>query len=348
MNFPMMFHKTISFKKIRKWILFSLIFGIFTSLLSCATYHRIQASKSPRFETGPSPYKGAQSCRSCHEDIYNQWKNSRHADATGKWFDDAVDAMPYFPTEMVMGKGMCYACHGPETLGEGVSCEVCHGINDSDDIETVHEKKYSPGIDKLRQAEFCGKCHKNIHPLTKHVINGSLLEWQESPAAKENIQCAQCHMKKHGDAPSRHGFMGTDFPSSLRMHKAGLADDYLFIVLENQNKAHFIPTGGGPNVYRVQVELLDASDQLITVFAKDLKKTYEMSSGFPSKLLKDTRLKSKETREITFPISVDDKNRAAGINVKIIHLEVELDDDGEIKAIRRETVRLEENNVSLS
>ena len=42
------------------------------------------------------------------------------------------------------------------------------------------------------------------------------------------------------------------------------------------------------------------------------------------------------------------KNRATGINVKIIHLEVELDDDGEIKAIRRETVRLEKNNVRLS
>jgi hypothetical protein len=69
------------------------------------------------------------------------------------------------------------------------------------------------------------------------------------------------------------------------------------------------------------------------------------------KLLKDTRqqpVKSGEIREITFPVSVDDKNRAADINVIIIHLEVELDDDGEIKAIRRETVRLEKNNVRLS
>jgi len=46
-------------------------------------------------------------------------------------------------------------------------------------------EKYSPGIDQLRRAEFCGKCHKNIHPLTKHVINGSLLEWQESQATND-------------------------------------------------------------------------------------------------------------------------------------------------------------------
>ncbi len=59
-------------------------------------------------------------------------------------------------------------------------------------------------------------------------------------------------------------------------------------------------------------------------------------------------VKSGETREITFTVSADDKNRAAGMNIKIIHLEVELDDDGEIKAIRRETVRLEKNNVRLS
>jgi hypothetical protein len=184
--------------------------------------------------------------------------------------------------------------------------------------------------------------------MTQHVINGCLLEWQDSPAAKENIHCAQCHMKKDGDKPARHGFMGTDLPSSLKMHHAGFKGLDLFLVIENQNKAHFIPTGGGPNVYRVKIELVDASDQPIAVFTRDLKKTYEMSSGFPSKLLKDTRLKSCETRELIFPVSVEDKKRAASINVKIIHLEVELDDDGEIKAIRRETVRLEKNNVRLS
>ena len=77
-------------------------------------------------------------------------------------------------------------------------------------------------------------------------------------------------------------------------------------------------------------------------------KTYEMSSGSPSKFLKHARLRSGETQEIKFPVFVDGKNRAASINLKIIRLEVELYGGGEIKAIRRETVRLEKNKVGLS
>jgi hypothetical protein len=32
-------------------------------------------------------------------------------------------------------QGMCFACHGPEQLDEGVTCEACQGINDNDDGE---------------------------------------------------------------------------------------------------------------------------------------------------------------------------------------------------------------------
>lgn len=344
MNFSAIFNAYNSSKRKRKFTISCLIFIMFTMLVGCATYQRIQALKAPRFEAGTKEYKGAQSCMECHEEIYQQWKDSRHADATGKWFDDSVQAMPYFPTEMVMGTGMCFACHGPEQLDEGVSCEACHGINDQDDIEKVHEEKYSPGLSDLKQSESCGKCHSNIDPMSEHVLNDNFFEWKESQAAKDNIQCAHCHMKKIGDEPALHGFE-KDLPSSLKVHKIGFKDDYLSIVMENQNAAHFLPTGGAPNIYRMTVELLNESDQPVAVLTKDIKKTYSMSFGFPSKLIKDERLKNGEIREIKFPVPDIDKKIVKSINVKISHIEVDLDDDGGIKKIRRETVKLEKKNI---
>ncbi len=70
-----------------------------------------------------------------------------------------------------------------------------------------------------------------------------------------------------------------------------------------------------------------------------------MSFGFPSKLKKDERLKDEEVREIEIPILNTDRKQIKRINVKISHIEVDLDDDGGIKVIRRETVRLEKNNI---
>jgi len=348
MNFSTIFNEYRSSKRTPKIVISSLIFLSLTMLVGCDKYQRIQTLKAPRFETGPETYKGAQSCKECHEKIYQQWENSRHAGATGKWFDDSVNSMPYFPTGMVMGRGMCYACHGPEQLNEGVSCEVCHGINDQDDIEKVHEDKYSPGLNELRQSESCGKCHSNIDPLTEHVLDGAFFEWQESRAAKDNIQCSHCHMKKIDDEPVFHGFDGKYLPSSLKFNKIEFKGNDLSIVLENGNVAHSLPTGNASNIYRVTVELLNEEGQQIASLKKDIKKTYSMSFGFPAELLKDETLKNGEIRRINFPILNTDKNQTKSINFKISHIEVDLGDDGGIMEIHRETVRLEKHNITLN
>ncbi len=346
MKYSTIFKVYLHLKKTQKFIIPCLILIMSTILVGCATYQKIQALKTPRFETGPGEYKGAKSCMECHEEIYQQWKNSRHAGATGKWFDDRVKTMPYFPTEMVMGRGMCYACHGPEQLNEGVSCEACHGINDQESIEKVHEEKYSPGLNELKQSESCGKCHSNIDPLTEHVLDGALFEWQKSQAAKDNIQCSNCHMKKINGAPALHNSNGKDLPSSLRLNQIEFKGDDLCIVLENRNAAHSLPTGNASNTYRVTVRLLNKKGLQIVSLKKDIRKTYSMSFGFPAELLKDETLKSGEIREINFPIPDIDKNQVKNINVKISLIEVDLGDDGGILEIHRETVRLEENNIA--
>jgi Cytochrome c554 and c-prime len=323
---------------------------IFLTLLflsGCETYQRIQTLKAPRFETDTETYKGAKSCQQCHEEIYQQWIDSRHAGATGKWFTESVNAMSYFPTEMVMGRGMCYACHGPEELNEGVSCEVCHGINDQDDIEKVHEKKFSPGLTALRQSASCGKCHSNIDPLTEHVLDGALFEWQASQAAKDSLQCSDCHMKKTDDGLGFHSFDGRYMPLSLKLHQVEFKENLLSIVLENSNPAHSLPTGNASNVYRVSVILLNKENIQIAEFTKDIKKKFAMSFGFPAELIKDGTLKSGEIREITFPLSGIDKSQVKSIDLKVSHIEVDLDDDGEIKEIHRETLKLEKNKIKI-
>jgi hypothetical protein len=321
----------------------SLVFIMLSFVAGCDTYQRIQELKTPRFQAGPESFKGAKSCKECHEEIYLQWENSRHGKATDKWFHESVDAMSYFPTEMVMGKGMCFACHGPEALDEGVSCEVCHGISEGDDIEKMHEEKFSIGLATLRQSEFCGKCHSNIDPLTEHILDGALFEWQESPAAKENIQCANCHMSNENKEMAFHGFDGKYFETSLKLHKVDMNDNELSVVLENTNTAHSLPTGNASNVYLLSATILDENNEEIAHFSKEIKKKYAMSFRFPSELITDKTLKAGEIREITFSMSDIDKKQIRSINVNVSHLEVDLNDDGKIQKIHRRTPRLEKN-----
>jgi len=120
----------------------------------------------------------------------------------------------------------------------------------------------------------------------------------------------------------------------------------LSIVLENRNIAHSLPTGNASNIYQLTVELLNKEGVQIASLKKDIKKTYSMSFGFPAELLKDETLKSGEIRKINFPIPDVDKNQVKSINLKISHIEVDLNDDGGILEIHRKTVRLEKPNMT--
>lgn len=95
---------------------------------------------------------------------------------------------------------------------DGVQCDFCHVMDGYEEVlngkYTVNPSrtKYGPYADstssfhdseysKLHVSpEFCGVCHKVIHPDNGIVLENTYTEWKEGPYAKEGIICQDCHM----------------------------------------------------------------------------------------------------------------------------------------------------------
>ncbi len=130
------------------------------------------------------------------------------------------------------GAGVCASCHAPTTeafgsrrirgvASSGVHCDYCHKIESvadgqlglshgrfnlrllrpkegqvffgSLDDATRGEDAYSP---LYRDSRYCASCHEGI-VFGVHVYS-TYSEWQASPAARQGIQCQDCHMKPTG------------------------------------------------------------------------------------------------------------------------------------------------------
>ena len=110
--------------------------------------------------SGASQYVGSETCKTCHEDLYNAWEKTPH------W------------KTMLDTKG------GPSHQG----CEGCHGpgadhVNGGGDKSKIFifEKASAKEIDKR-----CLTCHAGAHP-----------NFERSPHAKAKVGCADCHSVHH-------------------------------------------------------------------------------------------------------------------------------------------------------
>lgn len=119
-------------------------------------------------------YESPQRCRECHEDIYQAWSHTSHANAL---FDPIVRA--YMQT--IEEPGECFACHttGYDTNSgqfvlAGVTCEACHGPYRPEHPQESMAIATSP--------DFCGGCHAT----TKS-------EWQTSRHGQVGVICLDCH-----------------------------------------------------------------------------------------------------------------------------------------------------------
>lgn len=165
-----------------------------------------------------NPYASSQDCKNCHGKIYNEWKESWHAQAmVNPIFQWALGPIP----DAI--KPMCISCHAPTTrypgvgltdkiTNEGVTCDFCHtvsGLNKFNpfqpyllnpgnikygqfaDSAAPHETQY---LELLTKSEFCGPCHDLTFPNGVEVF-GTYMEWNDSDYARKGIQCQDCHMK---------------------------------------------------------------------------------------------------------------------------------------------------------
>ena len=180
--------------------------------------------------------QSAQTCRSCHVDISQQWATSAHAGGDRK--NNLLFGRMYF-TSIRETRGAtlvkCGPCHETvsfmtndfeklrDVSAEGVTCVFCHAIAGPGEPTAVppvtlevgpylgpirnpvtvkdHASKYSTFMVK---ADYCGSCHQYQNQ-NGILISDTFGEWKRSKYAKAGVTCQQCHMP---GGPARASSLG--------------------------------------------------------------------------------------------------------------------------------------------
>lgn len=231
-------------------------------------------------------------------------------------------AGPGYKLDFPNSNGNCAACHVPALAlknpfnadpnkaqgieKEGVFCDLCHKIAD---VNTDRDGGYPgvlsiqfqrppegkkiffgpyddvfPGPDSYnplyKDSRYCASCHNG--KFWGVLAYPEFQEWAESPYAKENVHCQDCHMKPDGKitrfvlkkeggilrnpatvySHAFHGVRDRDFMSrAIGLEtKANLEDNILRLTVEVKNvkAGHHYPTG---NPMRNMLLLIDVSDE---------------------------------------------------------------------------------------
>ncbi len=159
----------------------------------------------------PLKHASAKECKTCHEEIYSQWKGSMHANSTalkdpihGKFYQAVIGD----PTqEGITQKGkypVCLQCHAPaaakdgktnltamQVYKEGINCVACHTISRFKGTKTS-EGKLRLGMQayEFSESSLQGPGTNNTapdwqHPIFKNTSNPDVF--------KTNAVCMGCH-----------------------------------------------------------------------------------------------------------------------------------------------------------
>jgi hypothetical protein len=342
-------------KNIFKKIVFLTLLMMLAFVTSCTIYKEMQEMKKPRYEVGE--HKGAKFCANCHQEIYDEWlHNSRHARATTSesFYDFRDKFTDKFILNTIFGEKACYACHGSKEANEGVNCETCHGtVMPNVSIMETHDKKFKPGRERLKEQDFCAKCHEFKSPISGDSILTLYSEWQNSQAAADGITCQGCHMEPRLSNFRYHGF---DTPyrnvgiyrDDLNIKDINLDFPQFSLAIENRVTAHAVPPSGPTRILALEISFLDLDGVEIYKITKTFAKKFELLLGiFPNKLIKNTQLQSGEIRPLSFtlPSSIKGKINKAVLTLRFYEVPHEYQDD--IKKAHWISAPILEKEVSL-
>ena len=189
-----------------------------------------------------SKYVGSDTCKTCHEDRYNDWAKTAHWKTTldtkggpshqgcegchGPGADHVAgggDKTKIFIFEQASAKeidGRCLTCHAGahpnfERSAHGhakVSCTDCHG---------AHTFKSEANLLKVSQPQLCYSCHTEIRPAFAqpfhhkvdeglmtcsdcHDPHGTFNRKQLKTTADQNAICTKCHTETAGPFAFEH------------------------------------------------------------------------------------------------------------------------------------------------
>jgi hypothetical protein len=221
-------------------------------------------------------------CGQCHAEQFAQWQTSRHAHA---FSPGLLGQLLVLDAAEAAG---CLQCHAPlaeqraafeaarglgaEALNgnlaaAGNSCGGCHvrlyrhfappqrgtGATGGSAQSTPHGGFMRTVL--FERPEFCSVCHQ--FPVSLAVngkpLENTLVEWQASPQAAQNVACQTCHMPDR-----RHLWRGIHDPqmvaSGLTPHVTASAEGVRFTIT-NTGIGHAFPTYAAPKVVMHAVAL---------------------------------------------------------------------------------------------
>ncbi len=178
-----------------------------------------------------------ESCGACHPVQWNDWKTSLHARTMGPGVAGQLVEMRVNDPATA---ALCLTCHAPlaeqqpddpafdpALQRQGLVCAACHvrrherfgpprrdgSVDERADRTTLPHG----GVTRVRaflRSEFCSPCHQ-FGPeglaLNGKPLENTYEEWKASPAARQGLQCQDCHMPDR-----RHLWRGIHDPDMVR------------------------------------------------------------------------------------------------------------------------------------
>jgi ribosomal protein L13E len=227
----------------------------------------------------------AVTCRDCHPDIYDEWKDSQHAKA---WSDPRFQAA----LKVAEQPETCMPCHAPEpifaagvgaypvtrrfTKSEGVSCVTCHAKGDgyagpypAKDMDDVGH--YSSQDDAFKSYTLCATCHGQ----EKEKVHNQVRDYLQTISGKNGKACQECHMPRvvrpaatdtmgkitYRKRPGRHHSFAGSHDAGMRAKAASVevtvSGRTATVKVTNVEAAHAIPAAADRAV-RVEITVTPA------------------------------------------------------------------------------------------
>lgn len=170
-------------------------------------------------------FQSADTCRTCHTKIFEEWSKSWMANAfTNKVFQADLSRFMALDKNTEQSSATCLRCHAPAAIltsdedareglsREGVTCEVCHRVAmvrersgkhhlvmDPRNIQYGRNKNVKTSSHTVRFSEalddssLCAGCHLDMQG-PEVPLERTYREWANSTYREQGIHCRTCHM----------------------------------------------------------------------------------------------------------------------------------------------------------
>lgn len=286
-------------------------------------------------EPGPGPtvpveWTSSTQCRDCHQQIFDEWLASPHANS---WNNEDVRVQ-----SKDFSNKDCIDCHAPRSVwetgigervlprasrrAEGVDCLSCHLLPDGRIAGTVENPTAPcrPTVRReLQRVDFCAGCHDQ---------HKTVQQWKATPFAEEGTGCIQCHMPYRTANPADgrvHTMPGGHYIEVVRtavtLTAAPRAEGGFLVEVANVGAGHSYPTDERSRASDVWWRPLPAAAEVldtngVTADGGPWRHLHRIRDPYRDEThIVSTLLMYGEKR----PLVIDDPAAAAGVEVALVY-----------------------------